>query len=250
LAGIERFVGGSASDTLTGPNAPNFWSIKAVNAGEINTLFFGVLAFDSIENLTGGTSSDFFQFAMPGQLTGSVNGGSGADQLDYSLLPITMPVRVNLLASTATRVGGTIAAIENAAGGAGDDILVGNALPNTLSGNGGRDLIIGGLASDILSGGAGEDLLIGGTTLYDLDVTALTAIMAEWTSSSSYDERRLHLLSPVVDGLNGAYTLSNIVVPVDADADQLTGGADMDWFWANFNEIMQPLEPGEKIGIN
>src|SRR5262249_31412440 len=88
LAGIERFVGGSALDTLTGPNAPNFWSIKAANSGQINTLFFGILAFDSIENLSGGTSSDVFQFALPGQLAGGVNGGTGTDQLDYSLMPI------------------------------------------------------------------------------------------------------------------------------------------------------------------
>jgi hypothetical protein len=44
--------------------------------------------------------------------------------------------------------------------------------------------------------------------------------------------------------------LNNTVVKDDGFTDQLTGGADMDWFWANTNEIMQPLEPGEKIGIN
>jgi Ca2+-binding RTX toxin-like protein len=248
IAGLERFAGGSASDTLTGPNAPNFWSIKAVNSGAINTLFFGVLSFDSVENLTGGTSSDVFQFAMPGQLTGSVNGGTGTDQLDYSLLPITMPVRVNLLAGTSTRVGDTIAAIENAAGSAGDDILVGNALPNTLTGNGGRDLIIGGLGSDILSGGTGEDLLIGGKTLYDLDVTALTAIMAEWTSNQAYTNRRLHLLGQA-GGLNGIYSLNNNVVQDDFANDAITGAGEMDWFWANPNEIMD-LVAGEHIGIN
>lgn len=55
---------------------------------------------------------------------------------------------------------GTI--IENAKGGTGDDLLIGNDADNFLSGNGGDDALSGGLGSDRLEGGAGEDLLIGG----------------------------------------------------------------------------------------
>jgi hypothetical protein len=74
--------------------------------------------------------------------------------------------------------------------------------------------------------------------------------MAEWTSNQSYTTRRQHLLNPLSGGLNGAFVLSNMMVPDDGAVDQLTGGADMDWFWSNSNEIMEVLQPGEKIGIN
>lgn len=47
--------------------------------------------------------------------------------------------------------------IENALGGAGDDVLIGNAVVNTLTGNGGRDTLNGGGAFDRLIGGGGDD---------------------------------------------------------------------------------------------
>jgi Ca2+-binding RTX toxin-like protein len=142
---------------------------------------------------------------------------------------------VNLPVGTASRVAGLVTGIENAGGGSGDDILVGNAQPNTLTGNGGRDLIIGGLGSDILTGGAGEDLLIGGKTQYDLDPTALAAIMAEWSSSHSYGDRRKYLLGQS-GGWNGTYFLNDNLVPDDFAPDQVTGGDNLDWFWADFND--------------
>lgn len=62
--------------------------------------------------------------------------------------------------------------IENAIGGAYDDILVGNNLSNrleggagndTLKGNWGDDVLLGGAGNDTLDGGKGADSLIGGT---------------------------------------------------------------------------------------
>jgi serralysin len=61
--------------------------------------------------------------------------------------------------------------IENAAGGSGDDRLIGNRARNTLTGNdgndaldgaGGPDTLRGGAGADTLEGGAGNDTLIGG----------------------------------------------------------------------------------------
>jgi hypothetical protein len=54
------------------------------------------------------------------------------------------------------------AKIENAEGGSGDDVLIGNALDNTLTGNAGNDLLSGSDGDDSLFGGAGEDRLSGG----------------------------------------------------------------------------------------
>jgi hypothetical protein len=53
--------------------------------------------------------------------------------------------------------GYTIAVIENATGGDGDDILIGNAVNNVLKGNGGDDFIMGGAGGDNIQGGSGFD---------------------------------------------------------------------------------------------
>ena len=62
--------------------------------------------------------------------------------------------------------------IENAIGGAGDDLLIGNTARNRLTGNdgddalegsGGHDLLLGGRGVDTLEGGSGSDTLEGGS---------------------------------------------------------------------------------------
>jgi len=52
--------------------------------------------------------------------------------------------------------------IEATSGGSGDDLLIGNALANTLTGNGGKDDLFGGSGGDSLDGGAGDDQVFGG----------------------------------------------------------------------------------------
>lgn len=53
--------------------------------------------------------------------------------------------------------------IENASGGSGDDLLIGNDADNGLSGNGGSDQLFGGMGNDTLSGGSGADTVVGAT---------------------------------------------------------------------------------------
>ncbi|HUF55789.1 MAG TPA: M10 family metallopeptidase C-terminal domain-containing protein [Thermohalobaculum sp.] len=52
--------------------------------------------------------------------------------------------------------------IENAVGGAGNDLIAGNAFANVLDGGGGNDRLEGGAGNDRLDGGAGHDDLLGG----------------------------------------------------------------------------------------
>src|SRR5690606_27361188 len=47
--------------------------------------------------------------------------------------------------------------IENASGGSGNDVLIGNAVANLLAGNGGDDWMMGGAGPDTLNGGTGFD---------------------------------------------------------------------------------------------
>jgi len=52
--------------------------------------------------------------------------------------------------------------IENATGGGGDDLLIGNTACNTLTGRGGNDTLMGGDGDDTLDGGSGADTMTGG----------------------------------------------------------------------------------------
>jgi serralysin len=53
--------------------------------------------------------------------------------------------------------------IENAIGGSGNDVIIGNALKNSLTGGGGTDTLDGGAGMDRIFGGTGSDRLNGGT---------------------------------------------------------------------------------------
>lgn len=59
--------------------------------------------------------------------------------------------------------GALSARIENATGGAGDDVLIGNSDANTLVGGGGDDRLFGTAGADRILGGAGSDRLVGGS---------------------------------------------------------------------------------------
>ena len=95
--------------------------------------------------------------------------------------------------------------IENATGGAGNDLIVGNEVKNLLKGKGGNDKLLGLRGNDTLYGGGGDDKLYGGTskdTLYG-------------------DEGKDRLY-----GNKGGDTLFG-----DAGSDTLFAGADSDWLF-------------------
>ncbi|WP_205903200.1 M10 family metallopeptidase C-terminal domain-containing protein, partial [Pseudomonas viridiflava] len=54
--------------------------------------------------------------------------------------------------------------VENAVGGSGNDVLVGNAAANDLKGGAGNDIIYGGGGADSLWGGAGADIFVFGAS--------------------------------------------------------------------------------------
>lgn len=247
--------GGGGTDTLVGPNTANAWQITGIDFGGLNS----TVKFKSVENLTGGTNSDSFQwqsFEWVG-LTGTLKGGSGTDTLDLSLA--SSAVTVNLTAGTYGGVVGGISAIENVLGGTGNDNLTGDSADNILNGGGGsdtllglggadiliggtgndklqggdgRDFLIGGTGADNLVGGLSDDILIGGTTAYDARTNVLSLMLAEWKSGLTYTQRIGKLrnvgVGPSLSKLN-----SSVVVVADAAVDQLFGGSDTtDWFWA------------------
>jgi Ca2+-binding RTX toxin-like protein len=136
--------GGSGTDTIQGTNISNTWKLTGLGAGSVN----GV-TFSNVENLAGGTNPDVFQFSPGGSVSGTVNGGSGTNTLDYSQYIATgaAGVTVNLATGTATATGG-VSHIQNIDGSRGNDTLTGDANANTIVSNGGNDVLMGGAGND------------------------------------------------------------------------------------------------------
>jgi len=137
---------------------------------------------------------------------------------------------------------GRVSQVENVTGGSGNDVLVGNSFGNiliggpgndTIIGGAGRSLLIGGSGSDVIIGGSADDIIISGTTNFDANHAALTAILSEWKrTDKTYVQRIADLRNG--GGLNGANKLiAGTTVHDDGVADTLTGGAGLDWFFAN-----------------
>ena len=75
---IDKIVGSSAGDILSGPDAAVvLWTVDGANAGEV-----AGIRFESFENLTGASdgTSDAFTFEQNGSLSGTLSGGT--DTLD------------------------------------------------------------------------------------------------------------------------------------------------------------------------
>lgn len=63
--------------------------------------------------------------------------------------------------------------IENAIGGTGNDILLGNDASNALTGGNGNDTLTGGVGNDVLTGGAGSDTAVYSGNAGNYTVTAI-----------------------------------------------------------------------------
>ena len=136
-------------------------------------------------------------------------------------------------------------------GGAGPDILIGDAGPNRINGGGGRDILIGGAGADRLNGGADDDILIAGTTAHDASVVAQHHILAEWWrpapyKPAAYDNRVRHLIGTLGNGLNETTFLNETTVFADGSADTLTGGTGSDWFLTGTGDGVSDRQANER----
>jgi Ca2+-binding RTX toxin-like protein len=159
FANVERFIGGTVSDTLTARDLANTWTISNPNSGDINA----TTSFNSFENLTGGILSDSFRLAPAGSVSGTVNGLAGADTLDYSLRGVS--INVNLQTFIASDLG-LFSFIETFIGSTASDSLVGRNAANTwhLTANNAGDIGAPGVLDfssfENLSGGSAADNFI------------------------------------------------------------------------------------------
>lgn len=125
------------------------------------------------DRLSGGLGDDVYLFDLSGAVgtdTVTEAAGGGTDALDYSALTNSargLTVRLNQSTAQTVAVAGANVlqrlilsgadVVEKLIGGAGDDLLVGNTLANTLEGRGGNDTLRGGEGDDVLIGNQGDD---------------------------------------------------------------------------------------------
>ncbi len=189
-ANFEGARGGSGADAITGNAADNFLDGGAGNdtltgnAGN-DTLSGGAGADSAIggtgndmlnggdgnDALNGGANDDvyFFQAATATEtdtLTEIAGPAEGIDRLDFSSLSVAVSVSLGSDAALASHANRTVktaavgqaANFEEALGGAGNDLLNGNAAGNRLDGGGGSDTLNGLAGNDSLIGGLGDDV--------------------------------------------------------------------------------------------
>jgi Ca2+-binding RTX toxin-like protein len=156
-ADIENCTG-SATDvnTITGNASDNVLVggavIDTINGGNGNDVITGGMGNDILD---GGAGDDRFPSGTADDGDDAVTCGAGVDTMDYS-------ARLLSVTATAGGAGGdtvsseadTLTTCENIWGGAGADVLTGDANPNELVGGGGNDTISGMAGDDVLQGGA------------------------------------------------------------------------------------------------
>ena len=160
VSGSAEIVGGSGIDRVLGPTAGATWNVTGAGVGAVN----GV-AFTTIESLVGGNGIDAFMFSGIGALTGTINGGSGLDTLDYS--GRATAVVVSLIANTASGTAG-FSNVEQLIGSASaTDVLSGaNTINNWSLSSDGSTLLNSTYAIrgfETLNGGTGVDTFSIGT---------------------------------------------------------------------------------------
>ena len=153
LSGVIN--GGAGTNTLTADDVANAWTIAGTDSGTVTGVSGG---FNHIQILVGGAGNDAFAMGAGGVVSGAVDGGEGADTLDYH--NYSGDVVVDLGRNSATGIGG-IANIETVIGGMGGNTLVGPNVatnwmvlgPDTLTTNGGLNF----LGFHTLQGGTDAD---------------------------------------------------------------------------------------------
>jgi PKD repeat protein len=222
-------VTATATDKDAETSAPATHSIEIKAAGVLpdptdptKTALFvgGTTGDDTIRVIQQGTSGNYEVtingrskgvFAPTGRIIIFAQGGN-----DSVNVPNSLPLPVEMYGGDGN---------DTMNGGAGADLIVGQAGNDQLGGGAGRDILIGGSGLDRLDGHADDDVLIGSATIHDGNFAALHAIQAEWLrTDANASIRSSHLLDGT--GLNGpAAKLDAASIIDDGVADFLSGAS-------------------------
>ena len=156
LSGIENVIGGAGDDVLTGDDAAN---VLTGNAGD--DVIEGGGGDDRLE---GGAGNDVFiagSIAAEGDIADGndvIDGGAGCDTYDASATVQGVVIDLAEGSATGVEIGcDSLAGLENATGGAGNDVLVASNAVNVMLGGSGNDVFVFPTVSTLSNGGYGRD---------------------------------------------------------------------------------------------
>ena len=158
----QNFSKGGVEAYASGPLIDDIAAIQKLYGANYNTR-----AGDTTYGFNSNTGRDFLSATSNAdKLVFSVWDGGGNDTLDFS--GFTQNQKINLNEASFSDVGGMIGnvsiakgvTIENAIGGSGNDLLIGNSASNELKGGAGNDIIYGAGGADKLWGGSGSDTFV------------------------------------------------------------------------------------------
>ena len=174
--GDDTLAGGLGNDSLTGGGGQDAADYSASTTAVVVTLGppgvgsgEGLDSLTTIEDVIGSPQGDSLtgdanaNVLTPGAGDDTVTGGAGEDTYDAS--DATEALTIDIGAGTSTGGSGTdtLATIENANGGGGDDSITGGSGANVIDGNGGNDTLAGGAGDgdglDEFDGGSGIDTI-------------------------------------------------------------------------------------------
>jgi len=172
---------------------------------------------DGTDTLAGGSGDDIFITSDNLDLIIEASGG-GADTIITSV-SMSLPNHVEALQIAADVTGVTIT------GGAGHDVLVGNAVENKFIAGAGNDLILGGNGADTLDGADGADTLDGGSgnDIFLLTDTLDLIIEASGGGADTIVTSVSMNLPENVEALHIAANVSGITITGGAGHDVLVG---------------------------
>ena len=182
-ASLENVIGSTGNDLITGNSSDNQLSglggdDTVSGVGGDDTILGGdgndtLSGGDGDDHLQGQDGNDIYLFTSSiAQATDHVyeNLNEGTDSLDFSSLPSSTPITIDLstTGNIATYVNQTVfsnqaAWLENVTATNGDDQITGNNSNNQLDGLDGDDSILGLGGNDTLTGNEGNDILDGGS---------------------------------------------------------------------------------------
>ena len=155
LSNFEQVTGSSANnDRLSATGGNDNITLIDTDIGTINTV-----AFNGFEHLDGQAGNDRIILNDGASVSGSVDGGTGSDSLDYT--NYTRAVTIDLEAATAT--GARIHNIETLIGGSGSNTLTGTNNNDTITLTGsdtGSINTLNFIGIENHGGGAGDDTFI------------------------------------------------------------------------------------------
>ncbi|HMC10735.1 MAG TPA: calcium-binding protein, partial [Pirellulaceae bacterium] len=232
-SGNDVIVGGSGDDQISGGDGKD-----VINGGLGNDVLCGDNGNDVIvgslgnDTIFGDAGNDVINGGLGDDL---LLGGDGNDVIDGAV--------------GSDRLYGQ-AGNDTLIGGVGNNILVGGDGNDKLIARYGRNILIGGTGKDTLYGNAQDDILIAGSTAHDEDDAALQAILAEWTSGNSYENRVDNIRGTGLGGANGPFVFDELTVFDDGAVDTLFGSAGRDLFFIGSRDKIKDRAKNEIVIVS